>query len=51
VPDEVYHEAKKEFSDEELIDLTLSVTTTNTWNRINLAFPVEAGTYRVGQFG
>lgn len=51
VPDEVYHEAKKEFSDEELIDLTLSVTTTNTWNRFNLAFPNEAGTYRVGQFG
>jgi len=51
VPDAVFNEAKKEFSDEELIDLTLAVTTINTWNRINLAFPNTPGTYRVGQFG
>jgi len=51
VPNDVYIEAKKEFSDEELIDLTLAVTTINTWNRINLSFPNLAGTYKVGQFG
>lgn len=51
VPDEVYKEAKAQFSDEELIDLTLAITTINTWNRINLAFPNEPGTYQVGQFG
>lgn len=51
VSDEVYAEVKKEFSDEELIDLTLIVTTINTWNRINLAFPNAVGTYQVGQFG
>ena len=51
VPDVIYNEAIKYFSDEELIDLTLAVTSINTWNRINIAFPNTAGTYEVGQFG
>jgi len=51
VPDNIYDEAIKYFSDEELIDLTLAVTSINTWNRINIAFPNTAGTYQVGQFG
>jgi AhpD family alkylhydroperoxidase len=50
VTDEVYGTAKAQFSDEELIDLTMAVTTINTWNRINLSFPNVAGTYQVGQF-
>lgn len=51
VTDEAYEMAKTQFSDEELIDLTLAVTTINTWNRINLAFPQTPGTYKVGMFG
>lgn len=51
VSDEVYNEAKKEFSDQEMIDLTLAITLINTWNRINIAFPNVPGSYRVGQFG
>jgi len=51
VPDEVYDKVKTQFSDEELIDLTLAVTSINTWNRFNIAFAVTAGTYQVGQFG
>jgi AhpD family alkylhydroperoxidase len=51
VPDDIYNEAKAQFSDEELIDLTMGVTAINTWNRLNLAFPNEPGTYRVGMFG
>ena len=51
VADNVYATAKRQFSDEEMIDLTLAVTTINTWNRINLAFPSEPGSYQVGQFG
>ena len=50
VPDEVYAEAESQFTDEELIDLTIIVTTINTWNRLNLAFPNDVGSYRVGQF-
>lgn len=50
VPDEVYSAARKQFSEEELIDLTLAVTTINTYNRINLAFRPAVGTYQVGQY-
>jgi AhpD family alkylhydroperoxidase len=50
VPDEVYTEAGLQFSEEELIDLTMVVTTINTWNRFNISFPNDVGSYRVGQF-
>ena len=51
VPDEIFNEAKKQFSDEELIDLTLAVAAVGTWNKLNLAFaPLEAGSYAPGQF-
>ncbi|HEY4788895.1 MAG TPA: carboxymuconolactone decarboxylase family protein, partial [Bacteroidales bacterium] len=49
VPDEVYQEAKKQFSDEELIDLTMVVISINSYNRINVAFKTPAGSYRVGE--
>ncbi|HUZ58970.1 MAG TPA: carboxymuconolactone decarboxylase family protein [Hanamia sp.] len=50
ISDEVYETARKQFSEEELIDLTLAVTTINTYNRINIAFRPPVGTYKVGQF-
>ena len=50
VSDEAYEAARKEFSDEELVDLTLAVTTINTWNRFNIAFRTPAGSYQPGQF-
>jgi AhpD family alkylhydroperoxidase len=50
VSDEVYEEARKEFSEEELIDLTLAVATINMWNRLNIAFRTTAGTYQPGQW-
>lgn len=50
VSDEVYEEVKKQFSEEEIVDLTFAVTTINTWNRLNIAFRTPAGTYEVGQF-
>ena len=50
VPNEVYDEARKQFSEVELIDLTLAVITINSYNRINIAFPPVVGTYKVGAF-
>lgn len=50
VPNEVYDEARKQFSEEELIDLTIAVITINSYNRINIAFPPVVGTYKVGAF-
>ena len=50
VPDEVFEEVREQFSEEELIDLTIAVVTINSYNRINIAFRTPAGTYQVGQF-
>jgi AhpD family alkylhydroperoxidase len=50
VPDSIYEEVSPLFTEAEMIDLTLAVTTINTWNRFNLAFPNAVGTYKVGQF-
>ncbi|MEQ1587244.1 MAG: carboxymuconolactone decarboxylase family protein [Cyclobacteriaceae bacterium] len=51
VPQEIFDKVKEQLSDEELIDLTLSVSAINTWNKLNLAFsPLKPGTYAVGQF-
>ena len=51
IPDTLHAEVRKHFTDEEVIDLTLAITTINTWNRINHVFANEPGTYRVGAFG
>ena len=50
VPDEVYERVKQQFSEQELIDLTLAVTQINTWNRLNIAFRTVAGGYRAGMY-
>lgn len=50
VPDEVFEQARKEFTDEELIDLTLAVAAINSWNRLNIAFRTMAGNYQPGQW-
>jgi AhpD family alkylhydroperoxidase len=46
VPDEVYERVRPHFTDEELANLTLAVTTINSWNRLNIAFRTPAGIYR-----
>lgn len=51
IPDEIYEAASKQFSEQELIDLTMAVIGINAWNRIKIAFPSVPGSYQVGQFG
>ncbi len=46
VPDEVYEEAKKHFSEKELADLTVAVAAINTWNRLAIAARTTPGTYQ-----
>ncbi|MGH9325631.1 MAG: carboxymuconolactone decarboxylase family protein [Terriglobia bacterium] len=46
VPDEVYEQACKHFSEKELVDLTLAVIAINGWNRLSVSFRKEAGTYQ-----
>lgn len=40
VPDEVYEEARRQFSEKELVDLTVAVVAINGWNRASIAFRV-----------
>lgn len=49
VPDEVYEQARKQFPETELIDLTMAVIAINSYNRINIAFRTPAGSYKVGE--
>lgn len=51
VPDDVFEMASAQFTEQELIDLTLAVTAINSYNRINIAFRATAGSYVVGQWG
>jgi AhpD family alkylhydroperoxidase len=46
VPDEVYEEARRHFSEKELVDLTLAVVAINGWNRLSIAFRIVPGTYQ-----
>jgi alkylhydroperoxidase family enzyme len=46
VPDEVYEQARKQFNEAELADLTLAVVAINGWNRLNIAFRTVLGTYQ-----
>ena len=50
VPDALYEEARAQFDEKELVDLTLLVTLINSWNRINIAARPEVGDYRPGMF-
>ena len=38
VPDEVFEEARRHFSEKELVDLTMEAVAINSWNRIAIAF-------------
>ena len=46
VPDEIYSDLQEQFSEAEIIDLTLAITTINSYNRINIAFRPKVGTYQ-----
>jgi AhpD family alkylhydroperoxidase len=48
VPDEVFEEARKQFKETELADLTLAVVAINGWNRLNIAFRTVPGGYQAG---
>jgi AhpD family alkylhydroperoxidase len=45
-PDEVYTEARKEFSEEELVNLSIAVIAINGWNRLAIAFRKIPGEYQ-----
>lgn len=46
VPDSVFEEARKVFSEQELVDLTMVAVAINGWNRIAISFRAEVGAYQ-----
>ncbi len=44
-PDEVYEEARRHFSDKELVDLNWVVVAINAWNRLAIPFRFPPGAY------
>lgn len=46
VPDEVFEQARSQFSEQELANLTLAVVAINSWNRLNISFRTVAGGYQ-----
>ena len=46
VPDEVYEEARKQFNEKEISDLTLAVATINAWNRLAISSRTVPGAYQ-----
>jgi alkylhydroperoxidase family enzyme len=49
VPDEVYESARAQFSETELVNVTLAVVAINGANRLNIAFRTVPGSHRVGR--
>jgi AhpD family alkylhydroperoxidase len=47
VPDDVYEEARRQFSEEELVNLTMAVVAINSANRLNIAFRTVPGSHQV----
>jgi AhpD family alkylhydroperoxidase len=45
VPDALYDEVRKHFSDKELVDLSLAIIAINGWNRLAIPFRSEPGHY------
>ena len=44
--DAEFEAARAEFSEEELVKLTMAIITINGWNRLAIAFRSEVGTYQ-----
>lgn len=50
VPQDVYEEVTSQFTDQQVIDLTLNTIAINSYNRLNISFPPEVGNYTPGMF-
>jgi AhpD family alkylhydroperoxidase len=46
VPDEVYEEVRKQFSEKEIVDLTHAVAAINAWNRLAISMRAVPGHYQ-----
>lgn len=49
VPDALYEQVRTQFSERELVDLTMAVVTINGWNRLAVSLRAPVGDYVPGQ--
>ena len=47
VPDELYERVRQQFSEAEVVNLTLAIVTINGWNRLAISFRSVPGSYQV----
>jgi len=45
-PDDVYEDLRKEFTEEEIVNLTLAIVAINGWNRFMIGFQADVGGYQ-----
>lgn len=48
ISDSEYERARAQFTEKELVDLTLAIVAINGWNRLAIAFRTVPGTFQVG---
>ena len=48
VPDAVYEQAREQFSEEDLVALTVAIVAINGWNRLAISFRAVPGSYQPG---
>ena len=46
VPDEIFESVRKQFNEDELLNLSLAVTQINSWNRLAISFRSVPGSYQ-----
>ena len=51
VPDDVFERARAQFSEEELVNVTMAVVTINSWNRLAISMRAVPGLYRAKASG
>ena len=46
VPDELFAATREHFTDEEIVNLAMTVVAINSWNRLSVTFRTEVGSYQ-----
>ena len=50
VPGELFDEVSAQFTEREMVDLTMAVVAINAWNRLAVSLGAEVGSYRIGGY-
>jgi alkylhydroperoxidase family enzyme len=50
VPEKLFDEVSTQFTEREMVDLTMAVVAINAWNRLAVSLGAEVGSYRIGGY-